>query len=85
MLFEFIDYGIFDYMRIIKNHSYGYANDKAFALPGRKSRHFLACPELFHPRVSKYEIKNIILGGGQDLLSPERRLDAAIVNSPDLF
>ena len=31
------------------------------------------------------EIKNIILGGGQNLLSPERRFDAIIVNSPDLF
>jgi hypothetical protein len=35
--------------------------------------------------VSKYEIKNIILGGGQNLLSPERRFDAVIVNSPDIF
>ena len=31
------------------------------------------------------KIKNIILGGGQNLLSPERRFDAIIVNSPDLF
>lgn len=31
------------------------------------------------------EIRNIILGGGQNLLSPERRFDAVIVNSPDLF
>lgn len=85
MLFEFLDYGIFDYMRIVKNHSYGLANDKAFALPGLKSRDFLACEELTHPRISKYEIKNIILGGGQDLLSPERRFDAVIVNSPDIF
>lgn len=85
MLFEFIDYGIFDYMRIVKNHSYGLANDKAFALPGVKSREYIACKELTHPRISKHEIKNIILGGGQDLLSPERRFDAVIVNSPDIF
>jgi hypothetical protein len=37
------------------------------------------------PRIQKHEISNIILGGGQNLLSPERRLDAIIYNSPDLF
>ena len=37
------------------------------------------------PRIKKSEIKNIILGGGQNLLSPERRFDAIIYNSPELF
>ena len=46
---------------------------------------FLKGAELVNPRISKYEIKNIILGGGQDLLSPERRFDAVLVNSPDIF
>ena len=45
----------------------------------------MTCDELTHPRINKNEIKNIILGGGQNLLSPERRFDAVIVNSPDLF
>lgn len=85
MLFDFSVYGQFDYVRIIKQHSYSYANDKAFALGGARSYRFLQCNELKHPRVSKYEIKNIILGGGQNMLSPERRFDAVIVNSPDLF
>lgn len=61
------------------------ANDKAYALSGTQTYEFLTCAELEHPRISKYEIKNIILGGGQNLLSPERRFDAVIVNSPDLF
>lgn len=52
---------------------------------GTQTYEFLKCAELVHPRISKYEIKNIILGGGQNLLSPERRFDAVIVNSPDLF
>lgn len=34
---------------------------------------------------NKNEIKNIILGGGQEMLSPERRFDAIIYNSPELF
>ncbi len=85
MLFDYVTYGSFDYMRIIKNHSYGRANDKAFAMTGLRTHKFLACDELTHPRINKNEIKNIILGGGQDLLSPERRFDAAIAASPDLF
>ena len=40
---------------------------------------------LFLQRITKNEIKNIILGGGQNLLSPERRFDAIIYNSPELF
>lgn len=78
-------YGQFDYRRIVRLHSYNIANDKAYALSGVQTYEFLQCKELTHPRISKYEIRNIILGGGQNLLSPERRFDAVIVNSPDLF
>jgi hypothetical protein len=85
MLLDYVTYDSFDYKRIIRLQSYNLANDKAFALPGTKSQRFLQTPEALKPRVSKYEIKNIILGGGQNLLSPERRFDAVIVNSPDLF
>ncbi len=80
-----MDYDTFDYVRIIKEHSYENANDKAFALPGRSSNRLMRSKELTHPRIRKKEIKNIILGGGQNLLSPERRFDAALVNNPDIF
>lgn len=85
MLFDYVTFGQFDYVTIIKNQSYGTANDKAFSLPGSRSYEFLKSPELAHPRIGKDEIKNIILGGGQNFLSPERRFDAMIVNTPDLF
>lgn len=85
MLFDYVTFGHFDYVTIIKNQSYGTANDKAFSLPGSRSYAFLHCAELNHPRICKDEIKNIILGGGQNFLSPERRFDAMIVNTPDLF
>lgn len=85
MLLDYVTYNTFDYKRIIRLQSYNLANDKSFALPGSKSRNFLYSKESLHPRISKYEIKNIILGGGQNLLSPERRFDAVLVNSPDLF
>lgn len=85
MLLDFVTYDTFDYKRIIRLMSYNLANDKAFALPGTKSHDFLKKDVIVKPRISKYEIKNIILGGGQDLLSPERRFDAVLVNSPDIF
>lgn len=86
MLLEYTGvHGQFDYRRIVRLHSYNIANDKAYSLSGTQTYEFLKSQELEHPRVSKYEIKNIILGGGQNLLSPERRFDAVIVNSPDLF
>ena len=85
MLFDYVTFGQFDYVTIIKNQSYENANDKAFSLPGTRSYDFLKCDSLKHPRIKKSEIKNIILGGGQNFLSPERRFDAVIVNTPDLF
>ena len=85
MLLDYVNYETFDYKRIIRLQSYNLANDKAFALPGAKARAFLMDDIVMKPRVSKYDIKNIILGGGQDLLSPERRFDAVLVNSPDIF
>ena len=85
MLRDFVDYGQFDYKRIIKDNSYGNANDKAFSISGLKSHRIMKCKELAHPRIGKNEIKHIILGGGQNLLSPERRFDAVLVNSPNIF
>ncbi len=42
-------------------------------------------PELTKPRIKREEINNIILGGGENLLIPERRFDAIILNTPNLF
>lgn len=85
MLFDYAVYGQFDYERIVKLHSYGVMNDKAFSLSGGRTRPVMECRELEIPRIKKDEIKNIILGGGQNYLSPERRFDAVIVNTPNLF
>jgi type II restriction enzyme len=40
---------------------------------------------LTQPIIAKDEIKNIILGGGQKHLSPERRFDAILYFSNELF
>ena len=84
MLYEFSKNGRINYGQVIGASSSN-QSDKAFALSGRKTYPYLRCKELSAPRVKKEEIKNIILGGGEKLLSPERRFDAIIVNSPELF
>lgn len=86
MLLDYVSIqGQFDYRRIVRLHSYNLANDKGYSISDSQTYKYLKSAELTHPRISKYEIKNIILGGGQNYLSPERRFDAVIVNSPELF
>lgn len=85
MLWDFTQFGKFNYTDIVNSLSYKYKTDKAFAISGKLTNPFLKCSELEMPRISKYEIKNIILGDGQKLLRPERRFDAYLVSHPELF
>jgi len=85
MLEEIATKGKFDHEEIIDNLSYNTKNDKAFASSGKITNRYMSSPRLENPIISKSEIKNIILGGGQNMLSPERRFDAIIFNSPELF
>ena len=65
--------------------TYDLQNDKEFAIAGNKTRPLMTCERLTKPVVTKDEIKNIVLGGGQKCLSPERRFDAILYFSSDLF
>lgn len=85
MLCDFSINGSFNHVRIIDSLSYNTKNDKAFAISGRVTHAYMKSAALRQPRIKKQEIKNIIIGGGQNLLSPERRFDAIIFNSPDIF
>ena len=85
MLYDFSKNGQMNHHKIIDELSYNTKNDKAFAVSGRVTHPYMACNELKNPRITKDEIKKIIVGGGQNLLSPERRFDAIIYNSPELF
>ena len=85
MVYDFSKDGQVNHARIIDSLSYNTKNDKAFALGGTVTHQFMKGEILSKPRITKDEIKHIILGGGQNLLSPERRFDAIIFNSPDLF
>ncbi len=85
MLMEIANSGKFNHEKIIDELSYNTKNDKAFASSGNVTNPYMSCKNLTKPRILKSEIKNIIQGGGQALLSPERRFDAIIYNSPELF
>ncbi len=85
MLLEIRINSKFNHKNIINSLSYHTKNDKAFACSGNVTNQYMRCARLSKPIITKQEIKNIILGGGQSFLSPERRLDAIIFNSPDLF
>lgn len=85
MLFDFSKNGQIHPAQIIDRLSFNTKNDKAFALGGRTTHRYMDSPYLQKPRISRNQIKDIILGGGQNLLSPERRFDAIIFNSPEIF
>jgi len=85
MLWDYTLYGKFNYTDIVNDLAYNYKTDKAFAINGKLTNPFMRCEYLTTPRISKHEIKNIILGGGQKLLRPERRFDAYLVSHPELF
>ncbi|MGB2768124.1 MAG: HindVP family restriction endonuclease, partial [Candidatus Zixiibacteriota bacterium] len=65
--------------------SFGSQTDKEFAISGNKTHSYMKCERLTKPIIHKNQIKKIILGGGQKYLSPERRFDAIIYFSTDLF
>lgn len=65
--------------------SYDTQTDKEFSIVGRRTLPYMRCARLTTPIVTKGDIKHIILGGGQRFLSPERRFDAILYFSTDLF
>lgn len=85
MLHEFSNYGTIGHRRIIDEYTYDNKNDKAFSISGVQTRKLMEFPEMINLRIGKDEIKNIILNGGQNLLSPERRFDGVIQSDVSLF
>ena len=63
----------------------GNQTDKEFAISGNKTHKYMTCERLTKPIIHKNQIRKIILGGGQKWLSPERRFDAIIFFSNELF
>ena len=85
MLYDFAMNGQINHGLVIDSLSYNTKNDKAFALSGKATYRYMNSKELTKPRIHKEDLKNIILDGGHNMLSPERRFDSIIFNSPELF
>lgn len=85
MICDFLENGRINHKRIIDGLTYNTRNDKAFSVNGDITRRYMEGDQLTRPRIKKSEIKNMILGGGHRLLSPERRFDSALMITPDLF
>ncbi len=64
--------------RIYREMALDNQTDKEFALSGKKTISYMACPRLLKPKLSKNVLTSIILNGGENKLSPERRFDASI-------
>ena len=78
-------YGKMNHKAIINELSYNTKNDKAFASSGKVTNLYMSCERLTMPKVTASEIKNIVLNGGQLMLSRERRFDAVITNMSGIF
>ena len=65
-------------MSVYREDAMGNLTDKEFALGGKITRHYMKHARKLNPAVQKTALREIILGGGQDRLSPERRFDATI-------
>lgn len=85
MIYDYIENKTINHKRIIDNYTYNTKNDKAFAIAGNRTNAIMKSVELEKPRVKKSEIKNIILDGGQNQLSPERRFDGVVQADTSLF
>jgi hypothetical protein len=65
-------------LTIYNEMGYGHQTDKDLALPGDATRGYLDTPRRVTPILPREAVANIILNGGEKLLSPERRLDATL-------
>lgn len=59
--------------------------DKSFSISGKVTHRYMSHDRLRKPRYPASILPDIILGGGESNLSPERRLDAAVVAAHHLF
>lgn len=77
-LYQLSSAGEIDREHLFNEMGYDLQNDKAFSLSGRKVQPYLNHQRLIQPAIPKTALRDLILGNGRDLLSPERRLDASI-------
>jgi len=77
-LYEYGRAGTAHMNNIFSDMTYGHQSDKEFAIGGAITRRYMHHPRMEKPVFGKEIIRNIILDGGENHLSPERRLDQTI-------
>jgi hypothetical protein len=64
--------------QIYTEMAFEHQTDKEFAMSGRITRNYMKSSRRLKPAMKKDILSDIILGGGEKLLSPERRFDQTI-------
>ena len=80
-LYSLCTAGSMSYDSIYRGMGLGNQSDKSFALSGQNTKHLMQHDRLGKPHYPRSVVNEIILGGGENLLRPERRFDAALVIS----
>ncbi len=79
-LYEILSQGDYDYDGTYKGMPLGLQTGKSFAVSGRSSIKYLSHEYLRRPRLPRSVLTELITGGGERELRPERRFDAAVVS-----
>lgn len=77
-LFEYSRAGVAHINNIYAGMTYDQQSDKEFALNGKITQLYMNHPRMQAPIIGKEAVRHIILHGGEEHLSPERRLDQTI-------
>jgi hypothetical protein len=78
ILFEVSRTGKVRLANVFSQMTYAYQSDKEFSLAGNVTLPYLRYRRLTVPAVSKHRLREIILNGGHEMLSPERRFDQSV-------
>lgn len=77
-LYEYGRAGVAHINNIFADMTYGHQSDKEFSINGAITARYMNHPRMGAPILGKEVVRNIILHGGEEYLSPERRLDQTI-------
>jgi len=78
VMYELATQGRVNLEGIYTQMAFGTQTDKEFSLPGKSTSQYLSTPRRANPILQRTVIREIILDGGEALLSPERRFDATV-------
>ena len=76
--YEVLTRGKMTYEHIYGGMSLGKQTDKSFSISGVTTIQYMRHPHLRHPRFDATVLRHLILHGGENKLSPERRFDATV-------